>query len=109
MSSPGRFGLGSGWLRRVLLSRSSKEPVAVTLTVAADDRPIRIIEVDGPLAKPFEPSGEAKRVQPLELEVNTSKFVRGGLADIRIATDHPDQPSVSAAVLITTPEQGEGR
>jgi hypothetical protein len=92
-----------------LVIQPSREPVPVVLTVASDDRPIRIVKVDGPLAKPFAPSSEMKRIHPLRLLVDPSQAAQDSIADIKITTDHPVQPFVSAALLVSGSAAGDNQ
>jgi hypothetical protein len=90
--------------------RPSKEPFALALTVSSEERPIRILEVSGPLlAKAFKCPSDAKRVHLLCPLVDTSKIDAMTVPDISITTDHPDQPVVSVPVLLTAQEPGESQ
>ena len=89
----------------LVIARSTK-PTDVTIKVASVDRPIRIREVDGLLAKPFVPMEEARREHILHLVFDTPKADPTTISDIKIVTDHPDQPVVSATVLLTASTEG---
>lgn len=83
-----------------LVLRRSRDPLDVSITVASEDRPIRIIKVDGPLFRPHIPAAEARQRHALHLVVDGSKTGPEGISDIKVTTDHPDQPEVSIAVLL---------
>ena len=89
-----------------LVVKRSRQPIEMTVRVASEDRPVRIIEVEGPLAKAFALSAEASRVHSLHLVLDTSKANRNGICDIKITTDHPEQAVVTVALLLTDAAEG---
>jgi hypothetical protein len=76
--------------------------------VRSDDRPIRILAVTGDaLIEPVEgvPT-EARVVHSLKLALGTKPAPDSLASDIRITTDHPNQPQVVLSVLALPDEQG---
>jgi hypothetical protein len=72
--------------------------VARTVLVTAD-RPVRILDVSGPLVEPDDSARPAAAVHHLELRLRPGS-PGAGATDVTIRTDHPDQPEVRLSVLV---------
>ena len=74
---------------------------SVVVVLRSNDRPFRILGIEGPiLADQFSlPEGSSK-TQALKIAIDPSKAAKPGSFNLRIATDHPDQPEVVVSVLI---------
>jgi hypothetical protein len=92
-----------------LVLSQSKSPIHCRLAVTSDDRPIRIIKVAGPFSSPFTAPSQSRLTHSLLIEADPSRVGPGGLTDITITTDHPDQPSVSVTLLLTAAAPGGER
>jgi hypothetical protein len=72
--------------------------VARTVLLSAD-RPVRILEVSGPLVEADDSTRSAAAVHRLELRLRPGA-PWAGATDVVIRTDHPDQPEVRLSVLV---------
>lgn len=91
----------------IVVKRSACD-TPVEIVVTSFDRPVRIVGVEGPLAKPFVPTTEAKQTHRLSLILDSAAFRRHAVRDLIVTTNHPDQPMVSVVVLQTTENEGGG-
>lgn len=83
-----------------LVLRPTGEPITRSVLVTCGDRPFRITGVSGPLlADPPPRPAAPRRLHRLELVLDPS-LVESGTTDIRIDTDHPDQPTIVLSVLV---------
>ncbi len=89
-----------------LVIRRSREPAPVTVVVASEERDIRILKVEGPLARPFSLPTDSSRMHRLGLLVDASKVQSGDISDITITTDHPDQSRVAVTLLFSASTNG---
>lgn len=81
--------------------RGEEGPVDRTILVSADDVPVRIQSITGPLAADPTPlSPEARPTQSVTIRIDPKLCSAGRATDIRIVTDHPKQPVVTVSVLI---------
>ena len=89
-----------------LVIKRSKEPERVAVVVTSEGCDIRILKVDGPLAKALSLPTDPSRVHRLSFMVDSSKVKSGGISDITINTDHPDQSSVAVTLLFSASAEG---
>lgn len=92
--------------RGLLLSASSGDE-SQTVVVHCEDRPFRILEIGGEaLARPVGgiPT-EAKHMHRLNLPLGWRRNDGCLVTDIRITTDHPDQPSLLLGVAVAPGER----
>ena len=83
-------------------------PVHRVVVVRGTDHPFRITGAAGPLVPgSFVPPSDPARSHRLDLAIDPSQLA--GVGDIRLTTDHPDQPEVSLSVLIPPPTGLESR
>ncbi len=73
-------------------------PIRHAVVIRSSDRPFRVLGAIGPLATGsfVPPSGESKTHR---LDLAIAPGMVAGVADLRIATDHPDQSEVTVSVL----------
>ncbi len=76
-------------------------PTVATVVLRCDGLPFRVIGVDGPASSPT-PSQLPAQAQSLRLEVDPADLNGQSSADVVIATDHPDQPTVLVSLLVTS-------
>jgi hypothetical protein len=86
-----------------LLVRAAEGRVMQTVQVRSDEAPFRVLEVSGEcLAAPVEPpSAEPAPRQLVRLVIDPTKATESAVSEVRIVTDHPQQPSVTLSVVIT--------
>lgn len=91
----------------LVLSRSS-QPVEQTVVVSSDGRPFHVVKVTSPLlAGPVEHSRQAGIRQRLNLRLDLSRTPAERAVDVRIDTDHPDQPTAILSVLVLSGSKGQ--
>jgi hypothetical protein len=78
----------------------------VTVVVTSEGRDIRILKVDGPLAKMLSLPTDSSRMHRLGFMIDTSKVRSGDISDITITTDHPDHSSVAVTLLFSASTNG---
>jgi hypothetical protein len=86
-----------------LILREGAGPASRIVLLRAADRPFRILEVTGPsLAGPPGPLPTGpERLHALRLDLDPARAGAGAMAtDVRIVTDHPDQPALILGVLV---------
>ena len=81
--------------------RSCAEPYRRTFVVSSIDRAFRITSVSSPLlagraALPVEAANE----HHLTLSIDTARAMAGRPSQVTFHTNHPDQPEVTASVLV---------
>lgn len=88
-----------------LVVKSSDGLTRRTVRLSAGDQAFRIRQVSGPLlAEKPESSSQAKRAHELSLAIDPGRLSDGGVSDIRITTDHPNQREVTISIHVSTDE-----
>ena len=88
--------------------RSCAEPYRRTFVVSSIDRAFRITSVSSPLlAGAVVPPAEAANQHRLTVSIDTARAMAGRPSHITFHTNHPDQPEVSASVLVTSSSEGQ--
>jgi len=86
----------SGWV----IDSPRGEPIQRSVVIRSSNRPFRVLGASGPLAAgSFTASAVEAKSHRLELVLDAGLLPESGAVDIRIATDHPDQPDISLSVL----------
>lgn len=85
-----------------LTIRHSGRPSEVRIRITSDDRPFRVAKVESPLlVGRVDPPTEPNRVHDLVLTLDAARAESaGGVHDLVITTDHPEQPVAKVAVLV---------
>ena len=92
-----------------LVVKRSDEPSTAKVRVGSDGRPFRVLNVAGELlgAEALLPPGAARdHVLVLTIDPSRCSSGEGGVREVTITTDHPDQPVVKVSVLVlpTSPQ-----
>jgi hypothetical protein len=92
-----------------LVLRADDGEISRSVLVRSAGRPFRITGVSGPLlAGPVEPGDRAAAVHTLQLVIDPGRATGPDPSEVRIETDHPDQPAVLLSILVLPPSQPEG-
>ena len=82
----------------LVIDKADGQPVKFSVIIRSSDRPFRVLRATGPLATgSFVPPGGESKTHRLDLAIAPEMVP--GVADLQIATDHPDQPEVTVSVL----------
>ncbi len=86
---------------------ASDQSSTIAVVIRSDGRPFRVIAASGSLLNgaPRLPD-DAKQVHHLALNLDTTKTAPDGKNEVKVVTDHPDQPTLVLPVLIIPREKG---
>jgi len=84
-------------------SANAEDEIRRSVTVRSADRPIRLLEIPGPLAEKLTLPSDPSPAHEIDLVIDSSGLESGRAADIRIVTDHPDQPEIAVTVMRLSP------
>ncbi|MGC8639976.1 MAG: hypothetical protein ACP5XB_08890 [Isosphaeraceae bacterium] len=91
-----------------LVLRSRSEPFRRTFVISSIDKAFRITGVSSPLlARAVAPPAESATQHRLTVSIDASRAAAGRPGQVTFHTDHPDQPEVSASVLVISASEGQ--
>jgi hypothetical protein len=85
-----------------IVIRAGDGPIHQEIELRSEDRPFHILGVEGPLLDPSTPSAPtaADKRHRFIVTLDPRRAPRDGAIDLGIATDHPDQRSLTLTVVV---------